>query len=97
MLRDELIAVGERLYGARWQSALARALGVSDRTVRRWLAGDRRISAPTALAIRSLKPVIPVVSRRILRPSRPARRVAQRRPGMAPRPARSEPEAPGRW
>lgn len=30
---------GEALYGPRWQSDLARALGVSDRTMRRWAAG----------------------------------------------------------
>lgn len=30
---------GQALYGERWQSALARDLGVSDRTVRRWAAG----------------------------------------------------------
>jgi hypothetical protein len=30
---------GEALYGPHWQSALARDLGVSDRTVRRWAAG----------------------------------------------------------
>ena len=30
---------GESLYGTRWQSELARALAVSDRTLRRWLAG----------------------------------------------------------
>lgn len=29
---------GEALYGKLWQSALARALGVSDRTMRRWIA-----------------------------------------------------------
>ena len=31
--------VGESLYGARWQTDLSRDLGVSDRTVRRWVAG----------------------------------------------------------
>lgn len=30
---------GEALYGPRWQSDLARDLGVADRTVRRWAAG----------------------------------------------------------
>jgi len=35
-----LIRVGEALYGPRWQSEMARELGVSDRTVRRWVAGD---------------------------------------------------------
>lgn len=34
-----LVEAGEALYGGQWQSALARDLGVSDRTVRRWAAG----------------------------------------------------------
>lgn len=34
-----LVAVGQALYGTRWQSELARALGVSDRTVRGWISG----------------------------------------------------------
>ena len=33
-----LRAAGEALYGSRWQSDLARDLGVSDRTMRRWVA-----------------------------------------------------------
>ncbi len=32
--------VGAALWGPRWQSEMAEALGVSDRTVRRWVAGD---------------------------------------------------------
>ena len=31
--------IGEALYGAGWQSDLSRDIGVSDRSVRRWLAG----------------------------------------------------------
>jgi hypothetical protein len=34
-----LVEAGEALYGPRWQSELARDLGVADRTVRRWAAG----------------------------------------------------------
>ena len=34
-----LRTVGEALYGLRWQCAIARELGVNDRTVRRWVAG----------------------------------------------------------
>jgi len=34
-----LCAVGAALYGRDWQSPLARDLEVSDRTVRRWVAG----------------------------------------------------------
>ena len=33
---DLLRAAGQVLYGERWQSPLARDLGVSDRTMRRW-------------------------------------------------------------
>jgi len=31
--------IGEVIYGERWQSALARDLGISDRTVRHWIRG----------------------------------------------------------
>jgi predicted transcriptional regulator len=33
-------AVGRALYGDRWQSDIARDLGVSDRTIRRWVSGE---------------------------------------------------------
>lgn len=36
LLRD----LGEALYGPRWQSDLSRDLAVSDRTMRRWVAGS---------------------------------------------------------
>lgn len=36
---------GEALYGQQWQSALARDLGVADRTVRRWVAGTSEVPA----------------------------------------------------
>lgn len=35
--------VGEALHGERWQSPLARDLGVAVRTVQRWAAGDSPI------------------------------------------------------
>ena len=37
---DRLSAAGRALYGQLWQSALARDLGVNDRTMRRWAAGQ---------------------------------------------------------
>lgn len=37
---DLLIECGRALYGPLWQSALSRDLGVSDRTMRRWVAGQ---------------------------------------------------------
>lgn len=42
-MTDRLRRCGEALYGERWQSDLARALGVGDRRVREWMAGDRRV------------------------------------------------------
>lgn len=43
-----LCKAGEALYGARWQSDLARDLGVADRTMRRWAAGE--FSIPDAVS-----------------------------------------------
>lgn len=37
---DLLIETGQALYGPQWQTALARDLGVSGRTMRRWVAGQ---------------------------------------------------------
>ncbi len=38
-----LVESGEALYGPRWQTDLARDLGVADRTVRRWAAGTQEM------------------------------------------------------
>lgn len=40
-----LVEAGEALYGTRWQSDMARDLDVSDRTVRRWVAGTSDVPA----------------------------------------------------
>jgi transposase-like protein len=40
-----LVEAGEALYGQQWQSALARDVGVADRTVRRWVAGTSEVPA----------------------------------------------------
>jgi hypothetical protein len=40
---DLLHRVGAALYGERWQSGLARDLGVAVRTVQRWAVGDNPI------------------------------------------------------
>lgn len=42
--------IGEALYGPRWASEFARAVGVSDRLVRFWLSGERPIPAPVQAA-----------------------------------------------
>jgi DNA-binding XRE family transcriptional regulator len=39
-MRETLIKTGEALYGPHWQRELARALGVNERTMRRWVAGE---------------------------------------------------------
>lgn len=39
---------GEALYGPRWQTEIARALNVNDRTVRRWIAGDDEVPSGVA-------------------------------------------------
>lgn len=38
MTAELLRRCGEALYGPHWQSEIARALNVTDRTVRRWVA-----------------------------------------------------------
>ena len=43
MTNNQLEQAGQLLYGDLWQSALARALNVDSRTVRRWLSGDSAI------------------------------------------------------
>jgi methylphosphotriester-DNA--protein-cysteine methyltransferase len=52
-MNDLLRDVGEALYGPRWQSDLARDLGVSDRTMRRWLA--RTDDLPPGVALDLLR------------------------------------------
>ena len=41
MTPAELRAAGRLLYGDRWQTPLAQALGVNPRTVRGWFSGRR--------------------------------------------------------
>lgn len=43
LISDQLRAVGQTLYGPAWQSPLAEALGVTDRTIRRWAKGEYEI------------------------------------------------------
>ena len=48
---DLLTLAGTRLFGARWPTLLADALGVQSRTVRRWVAGDRVVSPHIIMAL----------------------------------------------
>lgn len=54
MTLAELRCLGEQLYGPRWQTPLARELGVTTRSVRYWLSGERPIREPMAKLIRLL-------------------------------------------
>lgn len=49
-----LIDCGLALYGPLWQSALSRDLGVSDRTMRRWVAGARPLPEGVRADLRRL-------------------------------------------
>jgi hypothetical protein len=54
LTRDQLTAVGEALYGLRWQAALSRDLNVALRTVQRWDAGERGIPDTLSDDLRAL-------------------------------------------
>lgn len=54
MNAEQLAKAGQALYGERWQSPLARDLEVSDRTVRRWAAGDNPVPEEVERRIRTL-------------------------------------------
>jgi len=43
--RAQLARVGEALYGPEWVSPLGRALGVGQRTIQRWAAGEIDVPA----------------------------------------------------
>jgi transposase-like protein len=51
---DKLVMVGRALYGDRWQSELARDLGITARAMRYWLAGvSPRDHATISAALRA--------------------------------------------
>lgn len=54
MTPDELRALGLALYGYEWQSPLARALGVTPRSVRFWASGQRPVPPPLVEKIAAL-------------------------------------------
>lgn len=52
MDQHELSQAGTTLFGAQWQSPLARMLGVDPRTVRRWVAGAIDVPRGAAETVR---------------------------------------------
>ena len=54
MTGSELRAIGEGLFGLRWQRDLARELSVNERTVRYWLHGGRAMSIDREIQIHDL-------------------------------------------
>jgi len=48
---DQLREISARLFGNEWQTPLAAALGVSDRTVRRWASGEHAVPDNVAAAL----------------------------------------------
>jgi plasmid maintenance system antidote protein VapI len=56
MTSAELRAIGEKLYGAQWQTKMAKALPISTRSINNWLNDVHRITERTARQIRALRP-----------------------------------------
>jgi DNA-binding transcriptional regulator YdaS (Cro superfamily) len=52
MNTEQLAEAGRILFGAQWQTALSRMLGVTDRTMRRWYAGTSAVPPAVAETIR---------------------------------------------
>jgi hypothetical protein len=50
----DLKVLGTFLFGPRWQCALARAIGRSDRQLRRWVAGELLVSIQASRLIEEL-------------------------------------------
>lgn len=44
LTRAQLEAIGTACFGNRWQTDIAEAVGVNDKTVRRWLSGESAMS-----------------------------------------------------
>lgn len=64
-----LVECGQALYGQQWQSALARDLGVSDRTMRRWASASAdvpaRIGADLLVLVQQRGDALAVLARRL--------------------------------
>jgi predicted transcriptional regulator len=54
MTPELLRRAGEALYGPQWRRAIAADLGITDRTIRRWIAGSFPIPAAVALELANI-------------------------------------------
>jgi len=54
MTPEKLAARGRALYGEWWQTPLASDLGISDRTIRRWVAGESPIPEKVEFNLRGI-------------------------------------------
>lgn len=54
MTPRKFIAIGEALHGSAWQEALARDLGISSRTVKRYAMGEHPVSDASRAKLRDL-------------------------------------------
>lgn len=54
MTRTQLLRAGVAAYGPRWQSDLARDLGVTDRTMRNWAGGITELPADLGPRLRAV-------------------------------------------
>lgn len=51
MTKEQLTAAGTAAFGQRWQTEMADALGVSDRTIRNWVSGKYQIPSTVSADI----------------------------------------------
>lgn len=54
-MRKDIVQIGIAVYGSRWQTDLARDLGLKDgRRIRQWLVGERPVPIDIALDLKKL-------------------------------------------
>ncbi len=53
-MTNQLETIGRALYGVQWQTDLARALDVNERTIRRWYSGANQMPVGAYADLRRL-------------------------------------------
>lgn len=61
-MKTLLVECGEALYGPRWQTSLAEALDVHDRTMRRWVASGEYPESVNADLLRLIEERGPILA-----------------------------------